>query len=77
MPTNKEILNRGIAYAFIGLPFFFIGPSIIHSAFKNQGHTMFIPILGLGIILCVFAVIMVLRGIKTILKSQTDEDPRP
>lgn len=73
MPTNKQILNRGIAYAFIGLPFFFIGPSIIHSAFKNQGHTLFIPVLGLGVILSAFAVVMLWRGIKTIMKSQTDD----
>ena len=73
MPTNKEILNRGFKYAVIALPMFFIGPTIIHSAFKNQQHTLFIPVLGLGIVFCILAVIYLFRALKTILKSQTDQ----
>lgn len=73
MPTNKEILNRGLKYAVIALPMFFIGPTVINSAFKNQGHPLFIPVLGMGIIICVFAVIFLFRALKTIMKSQTDE----
>ena len=73
MPTNKEILNRGIKYAVIALPMFFIGPSIIHSAFKNQQHAFFIPVLGVGIIICILAAIYLFRALKTIMKSQTDE----
>jgi len=72
MPTDKEILNRGLKYAFIALPMFFIGPSVIYNAFQNQKHGLFIPVLGLGIILCTLAVVFLFRALKTIMKSQTD-----
>jgi hypothetical protein len=72
MPTDKEILNKGVKYIVIAFPMFFIGPTIINSSFKNQQHTLFIPILGLGIILCTLAVILLFLGIKTIVKSLTD-----
>jgi putative effector of murein hydrolase LrgA (UPF0299 family) len=73
MPTNKEILNRGLKNIVWALPMFFIGPTVIMSSFKNQQHPFFIPILGLGIIISTVAVILVFRGLKTIMKSQTDE----
>ena len=73
MPTDKEILNRGFKYAVIALPMFFIGPSIIHSAFKNQKHMFFIPVLGVGVIICMVAVIYLFRALKTIMQSQSDE----
>jgi hypothetical protein len=72
MPTNKEILNRGLKYVVWALPMFFIGPTVINSAFKNQDHPMFVPILGIGIIICVMAAVLLFRGLKTILKSQSD-----
>lgn len=73
MPTDKEILNRGIKYMVWALPMFFIGPTVINSSFKNQDHPFFIPVLGLGIIICTVAVVLVFQGLRTILKSQTDE----
>jgi len=73
MPTNKETLNRGLKYAFWALPMFFIGPTVINSAFKNQDHVLFIPVLGVGIIICIFAVVLLFRALTTIMKSQTDE----
>jgi len=72
MPTDKEILNKGVKYIVIALPMFFIGPTVINSSFKNQEHSLFIPILGLGIILCTMAVVLTFLGLKTILKSLTD-----
>lgn len=73
MPTNKDILNRGLQYVVVALPMFFIGPTVIMSAFKNQKHTLFIPVLGAGIIICIFAVILVFRGLRTIMKSLSDQ----
>lgn len=73
MPTDKEILNRGLKYAVIALPMFFIGPTVIHSAFKNQDSPFFIPVFGVGLIICIFAVVFLFRALKTILKSQTDQ----
>lgn len=73
MPTDKKILNQGLKKIVWALPLFFIGPSVIYSSFKNQGHPFFIPVLGLGIIACILAVVLVFLGLKTIVNSMTDE----
>ncbi len=73
MPTDKKILNRGLAKMIWALPLFFIGPSVIYSAFKNQDHPFFIPVLGLAIIICILAVVLAFLGLKTIVSSMTDE----
>ncbi len=69
MATNKTVLVKGLKYMGWALPLFFIGPTIIHSSFKNQNHPLYIPVLGLGIIFCLLAIIMVVMGLKTIIKS--------
>ena len=69
MATNKKILAKGIRQVAGSLPLFFIGPVVIHSCFKNQGHPFFIPVLGIGIIICIFAIILLAMGLKTIMKS--------
>jgi hypothetical protein len=72
MPTNKTILAKGLKYMGWALPLFFIGPVILHSTFKNQEHILFIPILGLGIIICLLAIFFMFKGLRTILNSLTD-----
>ncbi len=67
--TNKELLGKGIQRMAISLIFMFISPVIIHSAFKNQDHPLYIPILVLGLIGAIFAIIMAFRGLKTIMDS--------
>lgn len=58
------------------LPLMFIGPSVIHMAFKNQKHMLFIPVLGIGIILCILAVVLAFKGLRIMVSSMTD-DPTP
>lgn len=72
MSTNKEILYKGIKHLGFALPLMFIGPSVIHMSFKNQNHSFFIPVLGLGIILCVLSIFLIFKGIQTIMKSLFD-----
>ncbi|RYJ45163.1 DUF6095 family protein [Flavobacterium beibuense] len=69
MATDKKILVKGLTYLGWALPMFFLGPVVIHSSFKNQGHPFFIPVLGLGIITCIGAMILMFLGLKTIMKS--------
>lgn len=69
MATNKEILSKGIKYLAFALPLLFIGPSVIFSSFKNQQHPLYIPILGLGIIMCLLAIFLIFKGIQTIMRS--------
>jgi hypothetical protein len=69
MATDKRILMKGIRYLSGALPLFFIGPVVIHSSFKNQQHDFFIPVLGVGIIFCLLAMVLMFAGIRTIMKS--------
>jgi hypothetical protein len=67
--TNKELLGKGVQRMAIALIFMFISPAIIHSAFKNQDHPLYIPVLILGIISAGFTIFMAFRGIRTIMES--------
>ncbi|MFL1896452.1 DUF6095 family protein [Aquimarina sp. 2-A2] len=67
--TNKDLLAKGVQRMAIALIFMFIGPVIIHSAFKNQDHTMYIPILCLGIAGAIFAITMGFIGIKIMMDA--------
>ncbi len=67
--TDKELLGKGVQRMAIALIFMFISPVIIHSAFKNQDHPLYVPILILGIIGAGFAIFMAFRGLKTIMDS--------
>jgi len=69
MGTNKKVLMKGIKYLGWALPLFFMGPVIIHSSFKNQEHPFYIPILGVGITLCLLAIVFVFMGLRTIMRS--------
>ncbi|MCG2611907.1 DUF6095 family protein [Flavobacterium sp. SM15] len=72
MSTNKQLLVKGVRYLAFALPLMFLGPSVIHSSFKNQGHPFYIPILGLGIIFCLASMFLLFKGIQTIMKSLFD-----
>lgn len=67
--ANKEVLAKGVRYMAIAFLCMFISPVVIHSAFKNQDHTLYVPILLLGFLGATFAVYMGFKGIKTIMKS--------
>ena len=69
MNTNKEILNKGIKYLAWTIPCLFIGPTVIHFAFINKLQPSFYFIQGLGILVCIIAVILMFMGIKTMVKS--------
>jgi hypothetical protein len=70
--TNKEVLGKGIKYLAGALPLIFIGPSILHSAFKNQDHPLYIPVLILGLLACAGAIFLMFKGIGTLMKALFD-----
>lgn len=72
MATDRKILAKGIRYLCGSLPLFFIGPVVIHSSFKNEKHFLFIPVLGVGIILCILAMVLMFKGLKTVISSLFD-----
>ncbi|MFP9113627.1 DUF6095 family protein [Flavobacterium sp. RHBU_3] len=72
MPTDKKILMRGLRYLFAALPLFFIGPVVVNNAFQNKKHPFFMPILGLGCILCLIGMWFMFLGLRTVMSSMKD-----
>ncbi|WP_343215416.1 DUF6095 family protein [Dokdonia sp. PRO95] len=69
MHTNKEKLAKGVKLMGGTLLLLVTAPIILNSSFKNQDHPMFIPILGIGIILFVAAIYFGFKGIKMLMKA--------
>ena len=44
-------------------------PIVLNSSFKNQDHPMFIPVLGIGIVLLVAAIYFGFKGIRTLMRA--------
>ena len=71
--TNKERLGKGIKFLAISLVLIFTGPSIIFSALKNQEHPFYIPVLILGILIAIGAMVMIFLGIKKTVSAFFDD----
>ena len=69
MNTNKALLSKGIKFLTIALPCLFIGPAIIHFGFINKLQPTFYLILGIGIAICITAMVLMFLGLNTIMKS--------
>ncbi|NUY79374.1 hypothetical protein HUK80_00585 [Flavobacterium sp. MAH-1] len=73
MPTDKDLLNKGIKFLVYALPLFFIGPPVIYNAFQNQQNNWHYVVLAVGITMCFGAVYFAFRGLATIVRSMKDE----
>lgn len=69
MNTNKEKLYKGVKVMGGTLFLLISAPIVLNSSFKNQDHPMFIPILGIGIILFIAAIYFGFKGIKIIMRA--------
>ena len=70
--TNREVLAKGIQSLAMSLLAITLGPVILYNAFMNKEHSMFIPIMSIGVIFLFIAIFLILRGIKLILSSFFD-----
>lgn len=70
--TNKKILGTGLKYLAGALPLVLLGPSVIFSAFNNQQHPWYLPVLLFGIIASIAAIFLMFKGILTVVKSIFD-----
>jgi hypothetical protein len=73
MSTNKETLLKGIKIMGGTLILLITAPIILNSSFKNQDHSLFIPVFGIGIICLIAAIYFGFKGIKTLMKALFDE----
>lgn len=69
MATNKELLTKGVKYLAWALPLLFIGPSFIYNAFINKQNVWHYLVLGIGIAACAGAVYLMVKGLKTMVRS--------
>lgn len=67
--TDKEVLYKGLKFLAGSLPLVVIGPSVIYSAFNNQDHPLYIAVLIIGIIAFIGAILLMFKGIITIVKA--------
>ncbi|WP_311196136.1 DUF6095 family protein [Antarcticibacterium sp. 1MA-6-2] len=51
------------------LPLSALGPVVLYSAFNNQEHPFYIPVLIIGLAACVAAIFLMFRGITTLVRS--------
>ncbi len=72
MSTKKEQLGKGIRLMFGALPLMFIGPSVIYNAFMNKHTNWHYLVLVIGCILCILAVFLAFKGIKTLTDALFD-----
>ena len=72
MPTNRNVLSKGIRYLAWALPLLFIGPSVIYNAFINKQNVWHYLVLAIGIGTCFGAVYLMYKGLKTIISSMFD-----
>ena len=68
MATDRKILQKGIRYLTGSLPF------IINNSFNNKENPLYPYILGLGIVISLYAIFLLFKGFTTITKSFFDGD---
>ena len=73
MPTNKDVLLKGVKYLAASLPMFFLGPIVIYNANQNKTSDFYFLVLIFGIIFCLLAMFFMFKGIKIVMKSMFDK----
>jgi len=71
---NKELIFKALSRLFVAILFAFTGPVIYTSAVRNEDHPFFVPVLGLGLIACILAILYGFRGIKLLVKGFFNEN---
>ena len=69
MATDKKLLVTGFRRLGVTLLLMFTAPVVLYEAFKNQGHPFYYPVLIVGCLLALGAVIMGFYGIKTLVDA--------
>jgi hypothetical protein len=66
---NKNLFQSGIKNTLGAIPLMFIGPIVIHNAWMNKHTNLHYIVLAFGIIICLFAMFLMWKGILKIMKS--------
>ena len=66
---DKAVLQKGLMIWLRALLFMALGPVVLSSAFKNQSHSLFIPVLVVGIVLSFLAIYFGFKAIKKMMEG--------
>ncbi|QLG43884.1 DUF6095 family protein [Costertonia aggregata] len=69
MKTNKNLLFKGLKFLGYTTILMFTAPAIIYRGFQSEGHPLYWPVLILGFILAIGAVLCGFYGIKLLIDS--------
>lgn len=69
MRTDRDLLIKGIRFLTYTVILMFLAPVVVWQAFKNQEHTLYIPVLILGCLLGIAAITMGFVSIKTMVDA--------
>lgn len=69
MKTDKELLLKGLKFMGIALILMFTGPTLLYVVIGNQDSPTYIPLLIIGILICIGAIYIGFRGINIIMNS--------
>ena len=67
--TDKQVLFKGIKTLVFALLSLFMGPILLSFAFSKPDDKLYYPLLIVGCAISALAVIMLFKGIRTIMNS--------
>ena len=70
---NKILLKKGLKRMAVCLFCCFLGPVVVHQAFKNQEHPFYYPVLVVGLSVLAIAMFYGFLGIKTLVTALLGE----
>jgi len=70
---NKLLLQKGLKKMTIVFLCCFTGPVIVHQAFKNKEHPLYLPVFIVGIIVLFIAIYNGFKGIKDLVNALLGE----
>ena len=70
---NKILLQKGLKLMSYFIVLCFFGPFVVHQAFQNKTHSLYYPVLIIGLLLLGFAFYFGFKGIRTLVDSLLGE----
>ncbi|WP_400073026.1 DUF6095 family protein [Zobellia russellii] len=67
--TDKDLLVKGLKHIAYTIFLMFLAPGVIYQAFKNQSHPLYWPVLILGFIFAIGAIVMAFYSLRLIMES--------
>ena len=70
---NKILLQKGLKLMSYFILLCFFGPFVVNQAFQNKTHSLYYPVLIIGLLLLGFAFYFGFKGIRTLVDALLGE----